>query len=305
MFVAAREPFRLDLTAHVLRRLSTNVVDLLTDDGVYLRAFEGGAILEVTAAPGGVDARFIRSRRSPAALLERMLGLDRDLRPFYRSARAIPWLDALARRMRGVKPPSYPTLWEAIVNAVVFQQVSLAAASSILRRVIEALSPPIEHRGLRLYAFPDPQRFLATAPEQLRACGLSANKVKTLLEAGRAIVEGVVDEGELTALPTTEVVERLEELKGVGPWTASVICLRGLGRLDVFPLGDSGIGSGLPRLAGDDRRELAEILALLGSQRGMLYYHMLLGRLEAAGMLAGPPGRTPPVMDPTGGSLGS
>jgi DNA-3-methyladenine glycosylase II len=287
VIIETRPPFRLDLTVNVLRRLSTNVVDVLTPEGLYLRAFDDGAVLEVAAAGRtAVEARFAGSRRSPAALVRRMLGTDRDLRPFYRSAGAIGWLDALARRMRGAKPPTYPTVWEAVVNAVVFQQVSLAAASSILGRVIAALSRPIEHRGLALYPFPAPPLFAEAADERLRACGLSANKARTLRGLAASIGEGGLDERELASLPTTEVVERLVSLPGIGPWTASVVALRGLGRLDVFPLGDSGIGRGLPALSGDDPTELGEILTILGEQRGMLYYHVLLGRLEAAGVLS-------------------
>jgi DNA-3-methyladenine glycosylase II len=303
MLIDPGAPFRLDLTANVLRRLSTNVVDVLTPEGIYVRAFEDGAILEVrSVAARKLEARFVHSRRNPEPLVRRMLGLDRDLRPFYRAARAVPWLEALAKRMRGVRPPSYPTLWEAIVNAVVFQQVSLAAASSILRRLIEQLSHPLSYRDLRLYPFPAQERFAAASPQRLRACGLSANKARTLHELAAAIESGSVDERELATLPTTEVVERLVSARGIGAWTASVIALRGLGRLDVFPLGDSGIGRGLAALAGEDRRELAEILALLGEQRGMLYYLLLLGRLEAAGVLA-PERRRASAMDLTGGSV--
>lgn len=287
MIIETRPPFRLDLTVNVLRRLSTNVVDVLTPEGLYLRAFDDGAILEVAAAGRTtIEARFVASSRSPAALVRRMLGTDRDLRPFYRAVRAIPWLDALARRMRGAKPPAYPTVWEAIVNAVVFQQVSLAAASSILGRLIATLSRPIPHRGIALYPFPAPPAFAGATVERLRACGLSANKARTLHELAASVAAGQLDERELAALPTPEVVARLVSLRGIGPWTASVVALRGLGRLDAFPLGDSGIGRGLATLSGDDPTELGQILTILGDQRGMLYYHVLLGRLEAAGVLS-------------------
>ena len=71
--------------------------------------------------------------RTPA-LVRRMLGADRDLTQFDRAAARVPWLRRLARRMRGVKPPRYPSLWEAFVNTIAFQQVSLHAASAIARR---------------------------------------------------------------------------------------------------------------------------------------------------------------------------
>lgn len=88
--------------------------------------------------------------REPAlALVRRMLSVDRDVTPFNRAAARIPWLAPLANRMLGVKPPRYSTLWEACVNAIVFQQVSLFAASVIMRRLLLALAPPFEREAFR------------------------------------------------------------------------------------------------------------------------------------------------------------
>lgn len=291
MLIDATPPFRLDLTAAALRRLSTNIVDLWTEEGTYLRALESGAVLEVEAAAGdGVEARLHGSHKRPQALVRRIFGLDRDLRPFYRALRDVPWLEALARRMRGVKPPRYPSLWEALVNAIVFQQVSLAAASSILRRVIEDRSRPIEHAGLRLYPFPGPERFLDVPHEELRSLGLSINKARALTELARALVEGRIDEADLERLPTPEVIASLTEQRGIGAWTAAVVALRGMGRLDIFPLKDSGVAATLRQLTGAEV-DVDGLLARLGEQRGMLYYHLLLGRLEARGALPKQRGR--------------
>jgi DNA-3-methyladenine glycosylase II len=60
--------------------------------------------------------------------------------------------------------------------------------------------------------------------------------------------------------------------------------LRGLGRLDVFPMKDSGVAGGLT-FAGGSPLEIESVLEALGPQRGMLYYHLLLARLEARGEL--------------------
>ena len=71
--------------------------------------------------------------------------------------------------------------------------------------------------------------------------------------------------------------------KGIGPWTAAVIALRGFGRLDVFPMNDSGVARSLRELSGDPAVDADAILARLCHQRGMLYYHLLIGRLAARG----------------------
>jgi DNA-3-methyladenine glycosylase II len=87
-------------------------------------------------------------------------------------------------------------------------------------------------------------------------------------------------------LPSPRAAAVLCAIKGIGPWTAAVILLRGLGRLDVFPMHDSSVVRNLVLVAGSNEPvELEETLAALGRQRGMLYYCLLLARLEARGEL--------------------
>jgi DNA-3-methyladenine glycosylase II len=83
---------------------------------------------------------------------------------------------------------------------------------------------------------------------------------------------------------SVEAAALLRSIKGIGPWTATVILLRGLGRLDVFPMNDSGVARGLTFVGGSPP-QIENVLDVLGSQRGMLYYHLLLARLEARGEL--------------------
>jgi DNA-3-methyladenine glycosylase II len=289
MELSVTEPFRLDLTVAVLRRFSTNVVDVVAADGTYRRVFAGrdgalvvairqldAASLEVRLEPGaGDEARAL-------ALVRRILGTDRTTPDFDRGAARIPWLRDLARRMRGVKPPRYATLWEACVNAIVFQQVSLYAASAILGRVILALGEPSESAGVMLRAIPTIDAFLAAPESTLSAAGLSANKIATLRRVAAALRDGSLDEAMLGERASPEASALLCNLKGIGPWTAAVILLRGIGRLDVFPQNDSGVARSLLSIAGE-RARLADAFAELGNERGMLYYHMLLARLEARG----------------------
>jgi DNA-3-methyladenine glycosylase II len=83
--------------------------------------------------------------------------------------------------------------------------------------------------------------------------------------------------------PSPDDVEILCRIKGIGPWTATVILLRGLGRLDVFPMNDSSVARNLEFVRGVAPFDIDRVLTALGSQRGMLYYHLLLARLDARG----------------------
>lgn len=293
-------PYRLDLTVSVLRRLSTNVVDLLTPEGQYVRALAG------SPEPVIVRATHIRHEDSLSITVEgdtsvdtsgdtsnetgvfglvgRMLGADRDLTDFDRSAAHIPWLAPLVKRMQGVKPPRYPTLWEACANAIVFQQVSLRAASAIMHRLIVTLGQPVPTDDALLYVFPAMESVRdADDDDLLRVTGLSASKLTTLRRVVEAIGSGALNEATLEQRSSADAAALLQQIKGIGPWTAAVILLRGLGRLDVFPANDTSVASNIALVAGSAPFDAQSVLDALGAQRGMLYFYLLLARLEARG----------------------
>jgi DNA-3-methyladenine glycosylase II len=301
-------PYRLDLTATVLRRIALNPVDVLAADGRYMRAFAGpgGAWVVAATQAAGADALDVAvygpARQPPhpaavadlAATLRRTLGTQIDLAGFYAAARAVPRLYPLVVQAEGVKPPRYPTLWEAICNTVVFQQVSIDAAMASMRRFITHYSVPVAFGETVLYLFPTPEATLGADPAALRAQGLSGAKVRTLQNLANELLAGTLTAAELDALPTPAAMARLTGLRGIGPWTAAVIMLRGFGRLDAFPAGDSGARRSMAGLLGVAEGERgvdgAAILAALGPWRGMLYYHLLLWRLQQRGLLTPAPG---------------
>jgi DNA-3-methyladenine glycosylase II len=272
-----------------LRRLSTNVVD--TFDRTTYRRLLGDPLRPtmLTVAQSAPDALRVGLAGPDAGLLDheaivtRMLGTQRGLDAFYAGARRLPWLHALAQGALGVRPPRYPSLWETVCNAVVYQQVSIHAAGAILRRVIERYAFPVEHGATRLYPFPLPATLLDADPLELRDLGLSIQKITALKAVARAIEGGALVEDELESLATPALTEALVAHRGIGPWTAAVIALRGFGRLDIFPMNDSGAAAGLRTLSGDPTVEVEPVLALLAPQQGMLYYHLLMGRLIRSG----------------------
>ncbi len=287
-------PYRLDLTVTALRRLSTNLVNVLTADGAFLRVLgPAGHRVIVRAVQHRREALAVTldgaagDHQTALATVRRMLGTDRDVSDFARAARRIPWLAPLAARLRGLKPPRYATLWEALVNAIVFQQVSLAAASAITRRLIVALERPLEADGAVLYPFPSVEEFVAAGDSQLRTLGLSRGKIGTLRRSAEAVLSGTLDEASLEGQPSPEAASSLQRIKGIGPWTAAVILLRGLGRLDVFPLNDTSVARNVRFVAGERSVDVPATLEALRPCQGMLYYHLLLGRLEARGEIPG------------------
>ena len=277
-------PYRLDFTADALRRLAANVVDVV-QDGVYRRVLRdeaGSNLLEVTqAAENALQVRIAgpmpeRWRLTAGA----MLGVDADVGDWYERVAPYPWLASLAAQLRGLRPPRYPSLWEALAHAIVFQQISIHAAAAIMRRTVEELSEPHDAGGKRFYPFFTPPDILYAPDDELRRAGLSANKIEHLRSAAAAIEDGELNELALAPLSSEEAALKLQTVRGIGPWSAAVVLLRGLGRLDVFPLKDSGVARSLRELSGDPALDAAGLLQALGPVRGFLYYHLLLGRMR-------------------------
>lgn len=275
----------MDLTAEALRRLASNAVDVVAEDGTYYRALadDAGTSLVAVRAHGADEIEVRASGRNAERwwpVVARMLGTQADLTQWRKRSARIPWLARLAKALDGVKPPRYATAWEACCHAVVFQQISIHAAAAIMRRVVERLGAAVEGSGVRCVPFPGPERLLAEPESELRACGLSANKVAHLRSVANAALDGSIDEAALEKRPTAAAAEALTQVRGLGPWSASVVMLRGFGRLDVFPMRDSGVARTVKLLSGDDDLDLDAVLDVLGPVRGMLYYHLLLGRLR-------------------------
>ena len=277
-----RPPFRLDFTAAALRRLAANVVDVV-DGATYYRALadERGTSLVAVVQCGESEIEVRATGRDGARWLPtiaRMLGTGADLSAWYRRSERIGWLRPYARRFAGLKPPRYASLWEACAHAIVFQQISIHAAGAIMRRAIEQLGTAVRASTVASIPFPSPECWLAADPGRLRAAGLSLNKIAHLRCVAEAFADRTIDEAALEALPTPQAAQELCRVRGIGPWSAAVILLRGMGRLDIFPLRDSGVARSLSLLAGENV-DIDRVLETLGPTRGMLYYHLLLARI--------------------------
>jgi DNA-3-methyladenine glycosylase II len=212
--------------------------------------------------------------------------LDVDPHPLQTLAEAPRKLAPTARALRGMRPPRFADLFEAFGSVVPFQQVSLDSGVATVARLVQRFGEVVEHEGRRFHTFPK-ARVVADAPvEAVRACGLSLRKADTLHRIAAAIGAGDLSEQQLEGMRSPDAIRVLTELPGIGPWSASLVLLRGLGRLDVFPPGDVGFARGLERVAGIPAGPAFDrVLRRFGAQRGYLYFCSLGGSLLARGLI--------------------
>jgi DNA-3-methyladenine glycosylase II len=302
--IAPRPPFRLDLTTWALRRRPANEIDRW-DASTYRRTVsidgepvvlsvtqEGAANLpRLSVLPTGkpITPSDVLGARST---LDRLLGLSVDLSSFATLAAADPLLAPIAARMRGLRPPRFASVFEALVNGVACQQLSLAVGIHLLNRLTANYGQPVPDHRAGQHAFPGPEQLAALEPDELKRLGFSANKARTIIETARANVTGRLDLEGLETLDDPTVRERLTGLRGIGRWTAEYVLLRGLGRLHVFPGDDVGAHNKLRRLFGLDTtldyETVRELVARWQPYAGVVYFHLLLDSLAQAGLVAAP-----------------
>ncbi len=196
--------------------------------------------------------------------------LDNDL--LAEALEALAALDAdVGRVLAEAGPPALRRRdagFEALLGAIVSQQVSKAAAATVWGRLVSAADPL------------SPQTVLALDADALRAVGLSRQKASYAHSLAEAVSNGAIDLDGLALRADEDVVEELVRLKGIGRWSAEIYLLFALGRPDAFPADDLALMVGAQRLKGLDdrpnRKALTEIAEAWRPWRGpaaMLLWH--------------------------------
>jgi DNA-3-methyladenine glycosylase II len=301
--LSPRSPFRLDLTVWLIRRRSHNLMDRW-DGRTYERVLmvQEEPVLVTVVQTGPPDAPELQVRirgesaegaEAASALkvaLTQMLGLDADLEEFYHLAGQDRRLQALVQPFRGFKPPRFPSVFEALVNAVACQQLSLTVGIHLLNRLAANYGPGFPGPDGPMAAFPRALDLAGADPENLRRLGFSRSKGRTLIDLAQGVARGQLDLEKLDTLGDDQAVKYLEALRGIGRWSADYVLLRGLGRWQIFPGGDVGarkrlqVWLELPEPLED--QEVSRLLARWQPFGGLIYFHLLLGSLAEEGELA-------------------
>lgn len=267
-------------------------------DGIFGQALDIGSslVLVEVHSTGTVDAprlslgvfsgnrvsrEIVKTARDTTAL---MFSIADDLAPFYLAVKDDPVMAALTRQLRGLKAPSTPTVFEALVDSVIEQQISLAAAHSIEQRFIRLLGRSMAHRGDIYSSYPAPDALLETSDATFRTCGLTIRKGEYIRGIARMVIDGDLDlEGFRDYQDTESILRELVKIRGIGQWTAELTVLRGLHRADAFPADDIGVRRfiskfylGGKRITSSDARAFAD---RWGAWKGFTAYYLEIADL--------------------------
>jgi 3-methyladenine DNA glycosylase/8-oxoguanine DNA glycosylase len=203
-----------------------------------------------------------------AAEVRRRLSLDADTTAFRDAFGDDPLIGPQVRRRPGARPIVRGTVAQAALAAVAGQLVAWSEAAAIEARVVAAAAP--RAGGLRLP--PTRAELAGLSPARLASLGLPARRAAALARLVRTL-----DTEALRGHPSGAVLARLARERGLGPWSAGVIGLFGLGRLDLGLVGDLGLIRLAGRVAGRpaDAADTAALLAPYGDWAGLASLHLL------------------------------
>ncbi len=255
-------PFNFALTAENQPYFRKGAADDPGKGGVYQRLLDLGDTLALaTARPAGTVAQpavavEIAGEGLTAAAgdvaqaqMAQLLGVAQDLTPFYRRAAADPTLAGLVARFYGMHLPRTVSVFEALTQAILGQQLAASVARVIRALLIETYGRRGRFDGQEYYAFPRPEALAGASIADLRQLKLSQRKAEYLQGIAREELArpGGLDAA-LESLSDEEVVRELTALRGVGKWSAEWVLTRALGRDDAFPVGDLALRRIVSRL---------------------------------------------------------
>jgi len=143
--------------------------------------------------------------------------------------------------------------FKSLARAIFFQQLAGPAARAIMGRVLVALETDEE----KWYK---PARFLKATDEELRAAGLSRQKMAYLRDLADKFASGFLSEDEFEDMDDEDVIKRVTEVKGIGRWTAEMFLMFSLGRPDILPVDDLGVKNGMRIAYALDEMPKAEVM---------------------------------------------
>jgi 3-methyladenine DNA glycosylase/8-oxoguanine DNA glycosylase len=229
-----------------------------------------GDVARAWQSPDGTVT--IRSEsRAAAEKLRWMLAVDDDHSEFLRRVAGDPLLGRTSKHLRGLRPVRTATVAQSLLRAVCGQLIDSKTARSLERRVIRELAPADEHGRCEP---PSTAALAAAAPFELRRLGLHERRGAAVVRLCRSL-----ELERLHELPTDAVVCRLERERGLGPWSAGVVCLEGLGRYEHGLVGDLGLVKLLRALRGRpvEGWETAELLEPYDEWAGLASVYLLAG----------------------------
>ncbi|TMV44217.1 DNA-3-methyladenine glycosylase [Paenibacillus mesophilus] len=273
--LVVREPFSFSENMSYLSRASNECLFHTRDGRVYkaIPLEQETPVVEISVdGHPAIKVRFLGDtaparkwvRAAVARYVRDWFDLDTDLAPFYEMAETDPLLQRAVRQFHGLRNMGIPDLFEAISWGIIGQQINLAFAYTLKRRLVETFGRQVVCEGETYWIFPNPHEIAALTVENMDVLRMTVKKCEYLIGVARLITEGKLSKELLSNAGDYKKAEKLlVGIRGIGPWTANYVLMRCLRMPSAFPIDDVGLHNAIKYVTGADRKPTKdEILKL-------------------------------------------
>jgi DNA-3-methyladenine glycosylase II len=219
-------------------------------------------------------------------LLAAILDIKFDLKPFYQQTSNDEILKEVTRTLRGLRIPSTATVFEALFDSIIEQQISLDVAHVLETKIVKTFGDSLKLDDTQYFSYPTPNRLASAKIKQLRNCGLSTRKAEYLIGIAKLIRDGKLDlESYRNCTDTKKVIEELDKIRGIGVWTAELTIARSMHRYDTIPADDLGLRRVIAHYYCHDRKitteEARTIAEKWGRWKGLASFYLIITEATA------------------------
>ncbi|WP_054955278.1 DNA-3-methyladenine glycosylase 2 [Paenibacillus dakarensis] len=214
----------------------------------------------------GPDVPNSMDRKEIALHVREWFDLDTDLAPFYKMAKQDKILEGAAQQFYGLRNMGIPDLFEAICWGIIGQQINLAFAYTLKRRLVERYGRSILYEGDLYWVFPVPETIASLSVEEMEDLRMTVKKREYLIDVAKLFVNGQLSKESLLLAADCKTAEKmLVKIRGIGPWTANYVLMRCLRYASAFPIDDVGLHNAIKHVLQAEEKPTKEELRQLSS----------------------------------------
>ena len=202
-----------------------------------------------------------------------------DLRTLYNFMEQDEILRSIKNKLYGLRPPGIgASIFEGAIRVIIQQQISLRVAYVMTGELVRRFGEKIETDGEPYYDFPSPQVLANAHENELRKCKLSRQKARYIKELALKVADGY-DLEKIKKMNNEESIEELMKFKGIGRWTAELILITALGRMDLCVPDDLGARKAVSFFYFDGKLQSGNAVRKFterwGEFRGWIIYYLI------------------------------
>jgi DNA-3-methyladenine glycosylase II len=290
-------PFNFDLTAQIFAHGDKQIRSYANGQFSQVLRVNGKLFLIRLASAGTVEQPKInvelksnipitlQDKRKAEEAAKFIFNLGFQLCSFYDEIKNDCMMTQIAQQLYGLKNPTTPTVFEALADSIVEQQISIKVAHTIEERLAKKFGEVLSLDGEAYYAYPTPQNMASASISEIQSCGLSQRKAEYIHNAAELIAAGKLDLEHLKNQQNPEeIISELDEIRGIGVWTAELTMLRGMQKLDALPADDFGIRRVISRYYCGGKTiksaEAREIAKQWGRWKGLAAFYLIVAEVK-------------------------